>query len=53
MQRAFLAQLGTDAGYLLSWAGLDAQRNEEASIKSFMGDNEPIQRMLDSVITTR
>src|SRR5215217_1932526 len=33
-QRAFLAQLSTDAGYVLSWTGIDKEQNEEASIKS-------------------
>lgn len=46
-QRAFLAQLSADADYVLSWAGMDPTRNEEASIKSFLGDNEPLERMLD------
>ncbi|MCX4761572.1 hypothetical protein OG562_11390 [Streptomyces sp. NBC_01275] len=38
-QRAFPAQPGHDAGYDLSWSGMDPQRNEDASVKSFLGDN--------------
>lgn len=49
-QRAFLAQLSLDAGYAISWARLDPELNEEASIKSFMGDNEPLHQMLDALI---
>lgn len=49
-QRAFLAQLSADADYVLSWSGLDPTRNEEASIKSFLGDNEPLERMLDLLV---
>lgn len=51
-QRAFLAQLSADAGYLVSWSGMDAEQNQDASIKSFMGDNGPLERMLDSLVTT-
>lgn len=51
-QRAFLAQLSADAGYELNWSGLDAQRNEDASVKSFLGDNDPLEQMLDALVTT-
>jgi cell filamentation protein len=47
-QRAFMAQLARDAGYLLDWSGLDAAQNEEASSKSLLGDNGPLERMLDA-----
>lgn len=49
-QRAFLAQLSTDAGCRLSWAGMDAQLNEEASVKSFFGDNTLLVHMLDQLV---
>ncbi|MBC3842604.1 cell filamentation protein Fic [Streptacidiphilus sp. 4-A2] len=45
-QRAFLVQLARDAGYLLDWSGLDAAQNEEASIKSLMGDNGLLREMI-------
>lgn len=49
-QRAFLRQLGRDAGYLVSWTRMDAVRNVEASIRSFHGDNEPLRQMLDELV---
>jgi cell filamentation protein len=48
-QRAFLAQLSADAGYDLNWSGMDAQRNEDASVKSFLGDNSLLEQMLDEL----
>ncbi|WP_405819682.1 Fic family protein [Streptomyces sp. NBC_00838] len=49
-QRAFLAQLSTDAGYVLNWSGMDPQRNEDASVKSFLGDNDLLEQLLDELI---
>ncbi|MFJ9741366.1 Fic/DOC family protein [Streptomyces sp. NPDC101166] len=43
-QRAFLAQLSTAAGYDLNWSGMDPQRNEDASVKSFLGDNSLLEQ---------
>lgn len=51
-QRAFLAQLSTAAGYALNWSGMDPQRNENASVKSFLGDNNLLEQLLDELITT-
>ncbi|MFD5661608.1 Fic/DOC family protein [Streptomyces hirsutus] len=51
-QRAFLAQLSADVGYKLNWTGMDAQRNEDASVKSFLGDNGLLEQMLDELVTT-
>ncbi|MFJ1805380.1 MULTISPECIES: hypothetical protein [unclassified Streptomyces] len=51
-QRAFLAQLSADAGYTLNWSGIDPQRNEDASVKSFYGDNSLLEWVLDELITT-
>jgi cell filamentation protein len=48
-QRAFLSQLGGQAGYRLDWTGLDQLENQEASIKSFL-DNDPLERMLDGLV---
>ncbi|WP_234441415.1 Fic family protein [Streptomyces scabiei] len=51
-QRAFLDQLSTDAGYALNWSGMDPQRNEDASVKSFLGDNALLEQLLDELVTT-
>lgn len=51
-QRAFLTQLGADAGYALNWSGMDPQRNEDASVKSFLGDNNLLEQLLDELVTT-
>ncbi|MFF3192264.1 Fic family protein [Streptomyces misionensis] len=48
-QRAFLAQLSADAGYELNWSGMDAQRNEDAPVKSFLGDNSLLEQKLDEL----
>ncbi|KOV69641.1 filamentation induced by cAMP protein Fic [Streptomyces sp. NRRL WC-3618] len=50
-QRAFLTQLSADAGYALTWAGTDPQRNEDASVKSFLGDNSLLEQLLDELVT--
>ncbi|UWE07645.1 Fic/DOC family protein [Actinacidiphila bryophytorum] len=50
-QRAFLAQLGADAGREVSWVGLDQEVNQEASVKSFLGDNSLLEAMLDHHVT--
>ena len=49
-QRAYFAQLGAEAGWPLSWAGLDPEENREASVRSFLGDNAPLERMLDRLL---
>ncbi|MEH0511621.1 MULTISPECIES: Fic/DOC family protein [unclassified Streptomyces] len=51
-QRAFLTQLSADAGYALNWSGTDAQRNEDASVKSFLGDNTLLEQLLDELVAT-
>lgn len=51
-QRAFLAQLSADAGYELNWAALAPQRKEDASVKSFLGDNNLLEQVLDELVTT-
>ncbi|MFE9438022.1 Fic/DOC family protein [Streptomyces sp. NPDC006602] len=50
-QRAFLAQLGHDVGYDLNWSGIGPQRNEDASVKSFLGDNNLLEQLLDELVT--
>ncbi|MDQ0962295.1 cell filamentation protein [Streptomyces sp. B4I13] len=51
-QRAFLTQLSADAGYALNWSGTDPQRNEDASVKSFLGDNSLLEQLLDELVAT-
>lgn len=50
VQRAFLRQLGREAGYGVYWERMDAARNIEVSIHSFHGDNEPLRQMLDELV---
>lgn len=50
-QRAFLGQLARDAGFRVAWERLDGARNDSASIAGFHGDNEPLRRMLDELVT--
>lgn len=49
-QRAFLSQLSAHAGWSLSWVGMSQDENREASIKSFMGDNDTLERMIDRLV---
>jgi cell filamentation protein len=49
-QRAFLAQLANDAGYAVSWEKMDAQENISASVASFGGSNDLLERMLDGLV---
>lgn len=46
-QRAFLQQLVADGGRRLTWAGLDPDENESASIAGFRGDLGPLIALLD------
>jgi cell filamentation protein len=50
-QRAFLAELSRQAGWPISWATLAPDENQDASIKSFLGDNQPLERMLDRLVS--
>ncbi|MEU1790151.1 Fic family protein [Streptomyces sparsogenes] len=50
-QRSFLTALSRQAGWPISWAGLAPDENQEASIKSFLGDNQPLERMLDQLVS--
>ena len=50
-QRAFFEQLTRDAGFTLSWQNLDAARNIEASAAIMRGDQEPMRKMLDTLVT--
>jgi cell filamentation protein len=50
-QRALLGQLAAESAWLLSWQRLDPAENELASIRSFHGDNGPLRRMIDRLVT--
>jgi cell filamentation protein len=50
-QRAFFEQLARDAGFTVNWQHLDAARNVEASAAIMRGDAEPMQKLLDTLIT--
>ena len=50
-QRAFFEQLACDAGFMLAWQHLDATRNIEASAAIMHGDEEPMRKMLDTMVT--
>lgn len=50
-QRAFVQQFAASVGRPLTWAGLDAEQNEAASIAGFRGDLEPLVTMLDKHVT--
>ncbi len=49
--RAFFEQVAREAGYALAWQHLDAVRNIEASAAIMRGDVEPMQKMLDTLVT--
>ena len=46
-QRAFFAQLATNAGYRLDWQLIDPQQNVDASAAAMQGDERPLRRLLD------
>lgn len=48
-QRAFFAQLATDAGYRLDWQLADPQRNTDASVAAMQGDEAPMRNLLDEI----
>jgi cell filamentation protein len=49
-QRAFFEQLASDAGYILDWQNLDADRNIAASAAIMRGDPAPMRKMLDELV---
>ncbi len=49
-QRAFFAQLASDAGFVLDWQHLDADRNIAASAAIMHGDPALMRKMLDELI---
>ena len=48
-QRAFFAQLASDAGYRLDWQLVDPQDNVDASVAAMHGDEEPMLSLLDEI----
>jgi cell filamentation protein len=52
-QRAFFEQLASDAGYVLDWQHLDADRNVTASAAIMGGDPAPMRKMLDELVRER
>ncbi len=49
-QRAFFEQLASDAGFILDWQHLDADRNIAASTAIMRGDPAPMRKMLDELV---
>ena len=49
-QRAFFEQLASNAGYILDWQHLDADRNVAASAAIMRGDPAPMRKMLDELV---
>jgi cell filamentation protein len=49
-QRAFLEQLASDAGFILDWQDLDADRNIAASAAIMRGDPTLMRKMLDAAL---
>jgi cell filamentation protein len=49
-QRAFSGQLASDAGFILDWQHLDADRNVAASVAIMHGDPAPMRTMLDELL---
>lgn len=49
-QRAFLSQLTRDAGFRLSWDGVDRDANIDAARSAADGDLAPLRALLDPVV---
>jgi cell filamentation protein len=49
-QRAFFEQLSSDAGFILGWQHLDADRNIAASAAIMRGDPTLMRKMLDELV---
>jgi cell filamentation protein len=49
-QRAFFEQLALDAGFILDWQHLDADRNIAASAAMMRGDPALLRKMLDELV---
>jgi cell filamentation protein len=51
-QRAFFAQLASDAGYRLDWQLVDPRRNTDASVAAMQGDEAPMRALLAEIATS-
>jgi cell filamentation protein, protein adenylyltransferase len=49
-QRAFFAQLASDAGYRLDWQLVDPQENIDASVAAMQGDEKPMRSLLGEIV---
>jgi hypothetical protein len=49
-QRAFFEQLASDAGFILDWQHLDADRNIAASAAIMRGDQALMRKMPDELV---
>jgi cell filamentation protein len=49
-QRAFLNQLGEEAGWRLRWSRADSDENDAASRASLLGDPEPLRKMIGGIV---
>ncbi len=49
-QRAFFEQLSSDAGFILDWQHLDADRNIAASAAIMHGDPTELRKLLDELV---
>lgn len=49
-QRAFFRQLSREAGWPIDWSSLDPDGNEVAAMASLRGDNDPLRRLLDTLV---
>jgi cell filamentation protein len=52
-QRAFIAHLADQAGYVIDWSGLDPQLNIAVSQAAHRGDNAPLRAALAELTTPR
>lgn len=52
-QRAFFRQLARDAGWSLRWSKATAEKNAAASEASLMGDNGPLEALLNLALEQR
>jgi cell filamentation protein len=49
-QRVFLRQLAREAGYELDWSGVERDANTTASIRSLLGDDEPLRDIVNAIV---
>ncbi|MCM4083683.1 Fic/DOC family protein [Paractinoplanes hotanensis] len=49
-QRAFLGQLGRDAGWRIAWSAMDGHQNDTASAAALQGDTTLLATMFESLV---